>query len=346
MTAEAVGMLSEKLYGKAASQLTEDEKATVSAFASLAAGIAGGLVGGDTSSAANAGQAGKTTVENNYLSSQNVVDMMRELEEADRTGADKKRIYAKYGKISEDNRDKTIAEIKDGSSSVAIAAWSDLNGGIDVADALKWSALVDDLSSEDRAQLVNFVKAENAQSAQAIYDSLSVTAKGALIAKEAGENIGIGGAVPGAGISVAGIKGGGSKGGKQKDSESSSQSPQNTGNNHQRPPRNTTNLAGGPLENAQQVSGRFQIENGPKNGTVYRADNQGNITSYATYDSNGMILKRVDVTGAAHGGVSTPHVIEYGRNVLPNGQVRVQSPSTKALPRPVREDEIPWKKLY
>ncbi|QIC15581.1 filamentous hemagglutinin N-terminal domain-containing protein [Providencia vermicola] len=341
MTAEAVGMLSKELYGKDASQLTEDEKATVSAFASLAAGIAGGLVGGDTSSAANAGQAGKTTVENNYLSSQNVVDMMRELEEADRTGADKKRIYAKYGKISEDNRDKTIAEIKDGSSSVAIAAWSDLNGGIDVADALKWSALVDDLSSEDRAQLVNFVKAENAQSAQAIYDSLSVTAKGALIAKEAGENIGIGGAVPGAGISVAGIKGGGSKGGKQKDSESSSQSPQNTGNNHQRPPRNTTNLAGGPLENAQQVSGRFQIENGPKNGTVYRADNQGNITSYATYDSNGMILKRVDVTGAAHGGVSTPHVIEYGRNVLPNGQVRVQSPSTKALPRPVREDEIP-----
>ncbi|MEX9871803.1 VENN motif pre-toxin domain-containing protein, partial [Providencia huaxiensis] len=68
MTAEAVGMLSEKLYNKPASQLTEDEKATVSAFASLAAGIAGGLVGGDTSSAGNAAQSGKTTVENNYLS--------------------------------------------------------------------------------------------------------------------------------------------------------------------------------------------------------------------------------------------------------------------------------------
>ncbi len=68
MTAEAVGMLSKELYGKDASQLSEDEKATVSAFASLAAGIAGGLVGGDTSSAANAAEAGKTTVENNYLS--------------------------------------------------------------------------------------------------------------------------------------------------------------------------------------------------------------------------------------------------------------------------------------
>ncbi|EOV8584665.1 VENN motif pre-toxin domain-containing protein, partial [Providencia stuartii] len=67
MTAEAVGMLSKELYGKDPSKLTEDEKATVSAFASLAAGIAGSLVGGDTSSAANASQAGKTTVENNAV---------------------------------------------------------------------------------------------------------------------------------------------------------------------------------------------------------------------------------------------------------------------------------------
>ncbi|MEX9336456.1 RNase A-like domain-containing protein, partial [Providencia alcalifaciens] len=56
------------LYGKTVGELTEDEKATVSAFASLAAGIAGGLVGGDTSSAGNAAEAGKTTVENNALS--------------------------------------------------------------------------------------------------------------------------------------------------------------------------------------------------------------------------------------------------------------------------------------
>ncbi|MEX6158381.1 MULTISPECIES: cytidine deaminase-like fold-containing protein [Providencia] len=61
-------MLSQELYHKQPSELSEDEKATVSAFASLAAGIAGGLVGGDSSSAANAAEAGKTTVENNYLS--------------------------------------------------------------------------------------------------------------------------------------------------------------------------------------------------------------------------------------------------------------------------------------
>ncbi|MDH2322215.1 VENN motif pre-toxin domain-containing protein [Providencia huaxiensis] len=68
MTGEAMGMLSVELYGKTVGELTEDEKATVSAFASLAAGIAGGLVGGDTSSAGNAAEAGKTTVENNHMS--------------------------------------------------------------------------------------------------------------------------------------------------------------------------------------------------------------------------------------------------------------------------------------
>ncbi|MEY0290982.1 hemagglutinin repeat-containing protein, partial [Providencia rettgeri] len=68
VTAEAMGMLSQELYKKDVSQLTEEEKSTLSAFASLAAGIAGGLVGGETQDALNAAQAGKTTVENNSMS--------------------------------------------------------------------------------------------------------------------------------------------------------------------------------------------------------------------------------------------------------------------------------------
>lgn len=106
-------------------------------------------------------------------------------------------------------------------------------------------------------------------------------------------------------------------------------------------PRNASDLVGGPLENATKISGRFKLDGGPANGIVYRADNQGNITSYAVYDSSGMIVKRVDVTSAAHANVSTPHVIEYGRNTLPDGTVRVQLPSTKLAPRPTTPDEIP-----
>ena len=99
MTAEAVGMLSKELYGKDASQLSEDEKATVSAFATLAAGIAGGLVGGDTSSAANAAESGKTTVENNYLS---------DTEHRQKTSLELKE---KQGKITEAEQQK-LAELR------------------------------------------------------------------------------------------------------------------------------------------------------------------------------------------------------------------------------------------
>ncbi|WPM84937.1 VENN motif pre-toxin domain-containing protein [Apirhabdus apintestini] len=65
---EAMGLLSERLYGKSASELTESERATVSALATLAAGLAGGLAGNSAVDAATGAQAGKTTVENNALS--------------------------------------------------------------------------------------------------------------------------------------------------------------------------------------------------------------------------------------------------------------------------------------
>ena len=67
MTGEAIGILAESIYKKQPGELTEQEKENVSAWATLASGLAGGLVGGDTQSAANSAQAGKTTVENNVL---------------------------------------------------------------------------------------------------------------------------------------------------------------------------------------------------------------------------------------------------------------------------------------
>ncbi|WP_339421354.1 polymorphic toxin type 24 domain-containing protein [Pseudomonas sp. RL_105y_Pfl1_103] len=88
-------------------------------------------------------------------------------------------------------------------------------------------------------------------------------------------------------------------------------------------PRNANDLAGGPLENATQISGRFKLDGGPANGAVYRADNQGNITSYAVYDSAGMIVKRVDVTGAAHADVSTPHVGNRGQTTFSAKSIQV-----------------------
>ncbi len=67
MTGEAIGILAESVYKKQPGELTEQEKENVSAWATLASGLAGGLVGGDTQSAANSAQAGKIVVENNAV---------------------------------------------------------------------------------------------------------------------------------------------------------------------------------------------------------------------------------------------------------------------------------------
>ena len=55
-------------FGKPVSELSEEDKQTVSALATLASGLAGGLVGDSSANAVAAAQAGKTTVENNTLS--------------------------------------------------------------------------------------------------------------------------------------------------------------------------------------------------------------------------------------------------------------------------------------
>ncbi|EOV3498231.1 VENN motif pre-toxin domain-containing protein, partial [Edwardsiella ictaluri] len=64
---EIVGMLATEIYQKPVAELSESEKQTVSTLATVAAGLAGGLVGDAGASALAGAQSGKTTVENNSL---------------------------------------------------------------------------------------------------------------------------------------------------------------------------------------------------------------------------------------------------------------------------------------
>ncbi|MBW4210155.1 VENN motif pre-toxin domain-containing protein [Enterobacter asburiae] len=64
---ELAGTLALEMYGKDVAALSESEKQTISALATLAAGIAGGLTGDSTASAVAAAKTGKTTVENNLM---------------------------------------------------------------------------------------------------------------------------------------------------------------------------------------------------------------------------------------------------------------------------------------
>ena len=70
------GILKDQLYGADTkiSDLTETQKQTLSALATLSSGLAGGLVADSTASAVYAAQAGKVTAENNTLASRNLGD--------------------------------------------------------------------------------------------------------------------------------------------------------------------------------------------------------------------------------------------------------------------------------
>ncbi|WP_242462111.1 VENN motif pre-toxin domain-containing protein, partial [Erwinia rhapontici] len=63
------GILKDQLYGKDTkiADLTETQKQTLSALATLSSGLAGGLAGDSTGSAVYSAQAGKTTAENNLM---------------------------------------------------------------------------------------------------------------------------------------------------------------------------------------------------------------------------------------------------------------------------------------
>ena len=63
------------------SDLSEEQKQTISTLATVSAGLAGGLTGNSTASAAVGAQSGKNAVENNYLS----VSEKTELEIANKT---------------------------------------------------------------------------------------------------------------------------------------------------------------------------------------------------------------------------------------------------------------------
>ncbi|HBU96079.1 MAG TPA: hypothetical protein DEF22_18405, partial [Leclercia adecarboxylata] len=67
LAGELAGTIALEMYGKDVAALSESEKQTISALATLAAGIAGGVAGDGTASAIAGAQAGKAVVENNAL---------------------------------------------------------------------------------------------------------------------------------------------------------------------------------------------------------------------------------------------------------------------------------------
>ncbi|WP_205711069.1 RHS repeat-associated core domain-containing protein [Isoptericola sp. BMS4] len=77
------------------------------------------------------------------------------------------------------------------------------------------------------------------------------------------------------------------------------------------------------IAGSRLVKGKFP-RTADKNAVLVRRGGDGRVTNYQVYDDGGLPVKRVDVTGRSHGGVETPHVVEYERHVSPTGEVFVR----------------------
>lgn len=95
--------------GKAVSDLSEEQKQTVSTLATISAGMAGGIEGGSTASAAAGAQAGKNAVENNYLSSKQIDAWSAEMKSCQASGGDCDGIIRKYEELSTSQQQQLIS---------------------------------------------------------------------------------------------------------------------------------------------------------------------------------------------------------------------------------------------
>ncbi|HFO4785482.1 TPA: hemagglutinin repeat-containing protein [Escherichia coli] len=109
-TGEVVGMIATQMYGKPVSELSEAEKQTVSTLATVAAGLAGGLVGDSGGAAVAGAQSGKTTVENNYLSSKQIDAWSAEMKSCQAKGGDCGGIIKKYEELSTAQQKQLISD--------------------------------------------------------------------------------------------------------------------------------------------------------------------------------------------------------------------------------------------
>jgi filamentous hemagglutinin len=152
VTGELLGMIAVNAYGKPVSELSESEKQTVSALATLAAGLAGGLIGDSTADVAAGAQTGKTVVENNFLSATQSLAFDKEMQECKASGGDCSAVLDKYKKLSDEQSAALDNKLEDNPLEVQVFDKEQVQGGLEMADRPGWMGKlpgVDAMTSEE-----------------------------------------------------------------------------------------------------------------------------------------------------------------------------------------------------
>ncbi|MGR7444043.1 VENN motif pre-toxin domain-containing protein [Klebsiella aerogenes] len=139
-------------------ELSDEQKSTISALSTLAAGLMGGLSGGSCTDAVAGAQAGKNAVENNYLSSTEARQLDKELSDCKASGNDCKSVVEKYIEISNKNSKELVDACSGGG--IACVTWEELlQGATNVANDANASQfrLDEKLKDPEAAALVNYL---------------------------------------------------------------------------------------------------------------------------------------------------------------------------------------------
>ncbi|WP_232832402.1 DUF637 domain-containing protein [Photorhabdus sp. CRCIA-P01] len=170
-------------------------------------GSVAGAIATNSAKGANSGaNAGEIVILFNHLNSMNAYNLVRELQEANKQGTPTEAIWNKYNKLSAAQRADMLSDCAGSGGLCTLTYQAEMDGGIKTADAISGLRWMFDLSAEDAHRISQFVTTENQNDLGLLYNSLPAWEKGALIAKEAVESAGIGGAIGGK-ASVASIVG-------------------------------------------------------------------------------------------------------------------------------------------
>ncbi|EEZ2102316.1 VENN motif pre-toxin domain-containing protein, partial [Escherichia coli] len=135
LAARAIGML---YPGVKQSDLSEEQKQTISTLATVSAGLAGGLTGSSTASAAVGAQSGKNAVENNYLSTNQSLTFDKELSDCRKSGGNCQDIIDKWEKISDEQSAEIDQKLKDNPLEAQVIDKEVAKGGYDMTQRPGW----------------------------------------------------------------------------------------------------------------------------------------------------------------------------------------------------------------
>ncbi|WP_350307427.1 hemagglutinin repeat-containing protein [Photorhabdus viridis] len=162
------------------SDLSEEEKQTISTLSTLAAGLAGGIAGDSTGSAVTGAQAGKNAVENNYLYEDESHRFDKELAECKAKGGDCGAVIQKYLDISNKNSAELEEKCKGGGiTCVTYEEIIQVNTNVALDEGSLQIRLSEKLKDPDAIKIVQYL---NGKDLQFLKDNITTSNRVAAVA--------------------------------------------------------------------------------------------------------------------------------------------------------------------